>query len=346
MRSVINLATQSAKRVGVDQLAGKDIGEGTAVLSWLVIGRANGDDDDKIDSISAADLSGLTGLTSVIVEVENVSSLRAALNLKDNALTALPSGLFADVGKGDDDDLTTVIDLTGNDGPTGDGFMLDNLGDVGNELIAGQVLKVDPPRKDMRIGFLQDSYEATEGGVWVFDVNMRDMDVAGNIVPIIQLKAVAGDSGKIGPTNDDSHDVDGAFIDLSSLAKGNYRIAIGLPVNEDEDGDNTLTAIFGHGAAAEDETAATVTTIWDIASLTIRDSSYSAPVVVIPAEIGFGSIVVTQNEYVEAPGNEDLKHNVSNLLVAVGADSVPASFLDVYTATGGLDRWVTRPPRL
>ena len=247
-------------------------------------------------------------------------------------MTALPSGLFADVGKGTDGDLTTLIDVTGNEGPTGDGFMLDNLGDVGNELIAGQALKVNAPRKDDRIGFIQDSYEATEGGVWVFDVNIRSDDTADGVVPVIQLKAVAGDSGKI-TSDDDSHDVKGAFIDLSTLENGNYRIAIGLPENKDEDGDNTLTAIFGHG------TTNSVTTIWDIASLTIRDASYSAPVVVVPAETGFGSIVVTQNEYVEAPGNEDLKHNVSNLLVAVGDDSFPADFLSIYDATGGIDRW-------
>ena len=322
----------SAKRVGIDQLSGKDIGDGD-VLTALLIGRANGEDDDKIDAITAADLSGLTGLTQAAGTV--------ALDLKGNALTELPSGLFADVGKRSDGDLTTLIDVTGNEGPTGDGFMLDNLGDVGNELIAGQVLKVDAPRKDDRIGFIQDSYEATEGGVWVFDVNIRsdDGDPAN---PVIQLKIVAGDSGKI-TSDDDSHEVKNAFIDLSGLATGNYRIAIGLPENKDEDGDNTLTAIFGHGTVpvvgADGVQTGTLTTILDIAPLTIRDASYSAPVVVVPTETGFGSIVVTQFEYVQAPGNEDLKHNVSNLLVAVGDDSVAADFLSIYDATGGIDRW-------
>ena len=139
----------------------------TTVCWWppLEIGRAADTNNDKIDSITAADLSGLTGLNAAVGTT--------ALNLKDNALTELPSGLFADVGKRDDGDLTTLIDVTGNEGSTGDGFMLDNLGDVANELIAGQVLKVDPPRKDDRIGFIQDSYEAIEGGVWIFGVNIQ-----------------------------------------------------------------------------------------------------------------------------------------------------------------------------
>ncbi len=321
---ITTLLGLSAKRVGSDHLAGKDVGDGTVLLTTLAIGRAGDPDNDKIDSITAADLSGLKGITQPVGTT--------ALNLKDNALTALPSGLFADVGSASEEDLSTLIDVTGNEGPAGDGFMLDNLGDVGNELIAGQVLKVDAPRKDDRIGFIQDSYEATEGGVWIFDVNISED------TPVIQLMAVAGDSGKV------ADDVENAFIDLSSLPTGpfNYRIAIGLPENGDEDGDNTLTAIYGLGTVTVDgdgvQTGA-VTTILDVVSLTIRDASYSAPVVVVPAETGFGSIVVTQNEYVEAPGNEDLKHNVSNLLVAVGDDSIPATFLDIYTATGGLDRW-------
>ena len=56
-------------------------------------------------------------------------------------------------------------------------------------------------------------------------------------------------------------------------------------------------------------------------------------------ESSFESVVVTQNEFVEAPGNEDLKHNISNFTVTVGGDAVSADFLDVYNATGGLERW-------
>ena len=74
--------------------------------------------------------------------------------------------------------------------------------------------------------------------------------------------------------------------------------------------------------------------------MTIRDASYEAPIdaPVVP-ESSFDSVVVTQNEYVEAPGNEDLKHNISNFVVTVGGSEVNANFLDVYNATGGLERW-------
>ncbi len=53
----------------------------------------------------------------------------------------------------------------------------------------------------------------------------------------------------------------------------------------------------------------------------------------------FDSIVVTRNQYIEAPGNEDLKHNVSNLAITKGASTLAANFLDSYHATGGLERW-------
>ena len=328
----------SAKRVGIDQLSGKDIGEGDnasgAPLTTLVIGAADGT-SDAIDSISVGDLSGLTGLTATAPAV--------ALDLSDNDLTELPSGLFADVGSRTDGNLTTLIDLTGNDGPTGDGFMLDNLGPVGDELIAGQALKVNAPRKDNRVGFTEGSYEAVEGGVWIFDVNLDADDVAAAASGTVgvQIKAVAGDSGKLTST-DDSHDVKSSFVDLTALAStaaasGNYRIAIGLPVNKVESGDNTLTALFGHNTGSA---ATTLTSILGVASLTIRDASYEAPAEV-PAEpeSSFDTVVVVQNEYVEAPGNEDLKHNISNLAVTVGGNVVTANFLDVYNATGGLDRW-------
>ena len=152
-----------------------------------------------------------------------------------------------------------------------------------------------------------------------------------------------GDSGKI-TSDDDSHDIKNAFIDLNPLEPGNYLIAIGLPENKVEDGDNTLTAIFGYGTAAQGTTAATLTSILDIASLTIRDASYSAPVVVVPAETGFGSIIVLQSQYdvddsAEEIRNPDLMHNISNLAVAVGDTSATANFLDVYNSTGGRARW-------
>ncbi|MXY01159.1 MAG: hypothetical protein F4Y67_10140 [Chloroflexi bacterium] len=326
----------SRKRVGIDQLAGNDVGGATdaashGLLLTLAVGRAaaGADDSDKIDSISVGDLSGLKGLMAAIPA--------AALDLSGNALTELPSGLFADVGADEKGDLTTLIDVTGNAGPTGDGFMLDNLGPVGDELIAGQVLKVDAPRKDGRIGFIDGSYEATEGGAWIFAVNIRDQDVAAGVTPMVQLKSLAGNSGK---TDGNHPDINSAseFIDLSALEKGNYLIAIGLPENKDEDGDNTLTAIFGHGNATADPNV--VTTVLDVASLTIRDKSYEAPVDMpdVP-ESSFETVIVSQNEYVEAPGNEDLKHNISNFTVTVGGEAVTANFLDVYNDTGGLDRW-------
>ncbi|MXX67111.1 MAG: hypothetical protein F4Z40_09085 [Chloroflexi bacterium] len=333
----------SAKRVGVDHLAGKVAGAGGAAyndgnLLILPVGAAppaTGVDadgnplqgapapEDPISSISVSDLAGLTGLTK--------------LDLSNNEISELPSGLFSEVGTDGKGDLSTEINLLGDKmGPTGEGFTLENLGPVGEELVAGQYLVVTAPYKDKRVGFLQSSYEATEGGAWVFDVNITGDDATDNAA--IQFLKVASDSGDL------SKDVNNAYVNLKDLAAGNYRIAIGLPENKDEDGDNTLMAAFGYLDSDADPNAdgatAVMDTILDIVPLTIRDVSYAAPA---PApmmpESSFESVVVTQNEYVEAPGNEDLKHNISNFTVTVGGNAVTADFLDVYNGTGGLDRW-------
>ena len=287
----------------------------------LAIGKTNtgANNAEPISSISPADLSGLTYLNE--------------LDLSGNDLTELPSGLFAEVGSKDKADLSTEIILKGNDGPDGDGFFLSNLGPVGDELIAGQYLVVDKPKDDdSGSGFLNASYEGMEGGALVFDVNIKGTDATA--AAGIQFVKTTGDTGALTATKDTDVDVSSAFVSLDDLAEGQYRIAIGLPENKKESGDNTLTAFFGHGA---DANATTLNAILSVAPVTIRDMSYMAPP---PAPTSsFDSVVVTQNEYVEAPGNEDLKHNISNLTVTVGGSAVSANFLDVYNATGGLERW-------
>ncbi len=338
----------SAKNVGVDHLAGKVDGNGDSgeydegPLLVLPVGAAppaegvdaQGDPnagapapEDPISSISVADLAGLTGLTK--------------LDLSGNEITELPSGLFSEVGTAGKGDLSTEIILTGDKmGPTGDGFTLENLGPVGDELVAGQFLVVTAPYKDKRVGFLQTSYEATEGGAWVFDVNITGDD-AEDANAAIQILKIGSDTGDL------AKDVAGEYVDLRRLAAGNYRIAIGIPENKDDDDDNTLSAAFGYVDNAtltedlnDDDTTVNMTTILDIVPLTIRDVSYEAPAPTpdVP-ESSFESVVVTQNEFVEAPGNEDLKHNISNFTVTIGGEAVSANFLDVYNATGGLERW-------
>ena len=315
----VDLSTISTKKISVGHLA---------ALTTLTIGKSNANVDggDPISSISPGDLSGLTNL--------------ASLDLSGNDLTELPSGLFADVGS-KTPDAFTMIDVTGNDGPTDEGFTLANIGAVGDELLAGQVLTVDGASDDDAAGFLHSSYEAVEDGVLVVDVNITDADsdTAGfqNGNAAIQFISSTGDSGTLqaNKTDDKPADVKADILDLSGLSAGHHRIAIGLPENDKEDGDNTLTALFGRRGAAD--TTTPLASVLSIAPVTIRDASYMAPP---PAPTSsFESVVVTQNEYVEAPGNEDLKHNISNLTVTVGGSAVSANFLDVYNATGGLERW-------
>ena len=357
--------------IGVDHLAGKVNGEtgetppltyNDLPLTVLPVGAAPqvGDgpaSDDAITSISVSDLAGLTGLTT--------------LDLSDNELAELLSGLFAEVGTGDDGggQLSTRIDLTGADqGPTGDGFTLENLGPVGSELSGGQYLVVNAPRKDDRAGFLQSSYEAVEGGVLVIDLNIQGVDAGATRRAVIQFQSLDGNSGAV---SGDDPDVSKEFVDLNNLeANKNYRIAIQLPENAAETGDNTLTAFFGYlvndggnnveSSASDPDTTdpnvlnynvdsdgeltpqddLNIGSILKIAHITIRDASYEAPVPEpMAGESSFDSVVVAGNHFQAEDGSPHLNHNISNLLVTVGGNAINANFLDAYNATGGLDRW-------
>ena len=324
-----NGTTKSKKKMSIGNIG---------AVTTLAIGKTNAvaNNGETISSLSPSDLSDLTGLADSAAE-----NYVYALNLSDNKLTELPSGLFADVGTKGTGDLSTGINIKGNTGPDGSGFLLSNLGPVGDELKAGQYLAVDTPKDDDNgSGFLNSSYEGTEGGVLVFDVNIKATDVADNVYPGIQFVKATGDSGALMKDDKTDADVKSETINLGKLRAGQYRIAIGLPENTKESGDNTLTALFGH---ANDQAENNNDTTWDLASIlsvapvTIRDASYVAPA---PAPTSsFDSVVVTQNEFVEAPGNEDLKHNISNLAVTMGGTALSANFLDVYNMTGGLERW-------
>ena len=320
----------NARKIGIDQLAGIDDPDGGTdnLLVALDIdgftGAANDealDAEDKLTAISPNDLSGLTGLSSTTIGT-------IVLDLSHNKLTTLPTGLFADVGKSNSDDLTTLIDLTGNDGPEGEGFTLTNIGVVGNELIAGQILKVDlDGDSDDRIGILNDALEATEGGVLVFDVNIRpdpDGDEAATVM--IQFKSLNDDSGK----DDDTAPSD---LNLSLLDDGNYRIAVKAPENDD-DADKTWTALFGHGDGTN------ITTLLGVTPVTIRDASYEAPMdVPVAPGSSFDSVIITNNEFNSEVDNQILHHNISNVLVTVGGEALEANFLDFFNNTGGVERW-------
>lgn len=54
---------------------------------------------------------------------------------------------------------------------------------------------------------------------------------------------------------------------------------------------------------------------------------------------GFGQITVLESTFVSAPGNADLQHNVPQLSVTVGAETLTADFQDFFESTGGLQRW-------
>ena len=305
-----------------------------ADITRLALGGANAgvQNGDPLSELTPSDLSGLTGLEQ--------------LDLKNNELAELPSGLFSEVGSGSDLDLSTRIDLTGDDqGPTGDGFTLDNLGVIGNELLGGQFLALNAD-SDAEIGFIGSSFEATEGGVLVFDLNIRDEDDASETDTNtgIQFVSVAGDSGKI---DGDDPDVKPAsvVIDLdfdlnddgtdTTFAEGIYRIAIALPENEDETTDNTLTAIFGYLSA----NGAAISTILDVVPVTIRDASTEvAPMPTEPVS-SFDSVIVTVSHFEGSAPNPVLHHNIVDTLVTVNGVAHNANFLEFFNSNGGIERW-------
>ncbi|MCY3597311.1 MAG: leucine-rich repeat domain-containing protein, partial [Rhodospirillales bacterium] len=277
--ALVNGASKSKKKMSIgdlELLTNDATNSNTQTGGELTIGKNNAtaNDGEPISSISPTDLSGLTKLNK--------------LDLSDNDLTELPSGLFAEVGsKNNKYRLSTEIDITGNDGPTGDGFFLSNLGPVGEELVAGQYLVVDTPKDDdSDSGFLDASYEGVEGKVLVFDINIKGTD-AGSFAGIQFLKTT-GDTGALTGNDDTDKDVESGMIDISALTAGQYRIAIGLPENKKESGDNTLTAFFGHRGSAADTD---LQSILSVAPVTIRDASYEAPEAPTMPESSFESVV-------------------------------------------------------
>ncbi len=54
---------------------------------------------------------------------------------------------------------------------------------------------------------------------------------------------------------------------------------------------------------------------------------------------GFGPITVLDNTFLSAPDNPTLRHNIPQLSVTVGTETLTADFQDFYERTGGLQRW-------
>ncbi len=54
---------------------------------------------------------------------------------------------------------------------------------------------------------------------------------------------------------------------------------------------------------------------------------------------GFGPITVEKNTFLSAPGNPELQHNIPQLTVTVGSETLRADFQEFFERTGGLQRW-------
>ncbi|MCY3959695.1 MAG: hypothetical protein OXG65_15600 [Chloroflexi bacterium] len=54
---------------------------------------------------------------------------------------------------------------------------------------------------------------------------------------------------------------------------------------------------------------------------------------------GFGPITVLNNTFLSAPGNPELQHNIPQLSVSLGAETLTADFQEFFERTGGLQRW-------
>ncbi len=73
--------------------------------------------------------------------------------------------------------------------------------------------------------------------------------------------------------------------------------------------------------------------------VTSADGARQARYQIVAREIFPFEVSVTDNLHVQAPGNQDLKHNIPDLEVVIDGQVVRADFLSHFRATGEIERW-------
>ena len=271
--------------------------------------------DSEIEELKAGDFSGLSMLED--------------LDLTGNDLRSLPVGVFEGAGSERDAPDVVLIDLSDNPGPRGDGFALDNTSSAFRASVGPRQairLATHDLNDDPDYGFEEASYRAAEGGHLVLGVTgFRDSAVL--------FRSLGGDTGVY-----EDLDVDcpaPCYAPSASQIEedGDYLLGFAVPKDANES-DDTFTILFG-----DSNNAADLTSIHGIARLTVSDADATQVTPPPPARSIFESVRVTNTVRSTIATNRDLDHNISDLQVSVGGQTLDADFLGYYNRTGQLKRW-------
>ena len=279
--------------------------------------------DSEIEDLQRGDFSGLTMLEE--------------LDLTGNELRSLPAGAFEGAGSERDAPDVALIDVTDNPGPRGGGFDLGNVSTAFRASVGPrQAIRLDAhddPNDDPDYGFEESRYRVAERATLV-------LGVTGFRESAVLFRSLGGDTG----TYED--------LDVDCLAPcyapeasqieedGDYLLGFAVP-KDSNDRDDTFTILFGESTTADD-----LNSVHGIARLTVTEDGGGTGMT--PPESArsiFDTVQVTDNffsstrDHPELPYNPDLDHNISDLQVGVGGQTLDANFLAYYNRTGGIERW-------
>ena len=299
------------------------------------------------DEISTHDLEDVTSLDLSDSEIEDLqhgdfSDLvkLESLDLTGNDLASLPAGAFEGAGSDRDAPDVSLIDVSDNPGPRGDGFSLDNVTSAFRESVGPrQAIRLDVHdlKDDPKYGFEEASYRAAEGGSLV-------IGVVGFQDSAVLFRSLAGDTGVY-------EDLDAECIapcnapEASLLEEdGDYLLGFAVPKDANDRSD-TFTILFGESTTASD-----LTTIHGFARLTVTENGSgtgTTPPVTAPTPAAppvttqsiFESVRVVDTFRSTIASDPGLDHNISDLQIRVGELALNADFLAYYNRTGQLKRW-------
>ncbi len=284
------------------------------------------------DEISVSDLAGLDRLELGSLDIESLAvgdfdglTGLGELDLTDNELSSLPTGLFADVGIDVPAPQTVFIDLAGNNGPRGGGFALRNVSrSFRNSVTDRQAIRLRDfaNNEEPDYGFDARSVSVGEDSGLTLSVTVPDDSAV--------IFRNLGDTGTYEDLDSDCpapcEAPDSVLIDFA----GEYLLGLYVPASDDNE-DDTFTGLLGESVDGE-----TLTSIFGVMTLTITDDT-PAPVVETPF---FSSITVTgQPRFVDEPNNFDLAHNLADFAVPIDGRRLQANFKSFYESTGDLKRW-------
>ena len=290
------------------------------------------------DEISAHDLEEVTAIDLSDSEIEDLQrgdfsglTMLEELDLTGNELRSLPAGAFEGAGSDRDAPDVALIDVTDNPGPRGGGFDLGNVSTAFRASVGPrQAIRLDAhddPNDDPEYGFEESRYRVAESATLV-------LGVTGFQDSAVLFRSLGGDTGIYEDLDADCPAP--CFAPEASQIEedGDYLLGFAVP-KDSNDRDDTFTILFG-----ESTTALDLTSVHGIARLTVtEDGSGTGVTPPAPAQSIFETVRVAATARSTTATNPNLDHNISDLQVSVGGQTLDAGFLDYYNRTGQLKRW-------